>query len=136
MSTFTTSTQVSLSADWVEDLIVTAFDAQYGGSWYWVNEDDDIVTVHVTDGHVDFQLSGPDLYAWSFRLQGPAHPLTARLDAAALGDAWAVIVDQAPIRSDLVEQFTESMRFGDLDVDADAADCLVQIALFGKVVYG
>jgi len=48
---------------------------------------------------------------------------------------WSLDTDR-PIRSDLVDQFARSMASGDLDIDADAADCLMQYALFGQVIYG
>lgn len=139
MSTFTTSTQVDLSAEWVSDLLITAFDSQYGGSWYWVNEDDDVTSVRALGGDewaaVEMDLADTDVSSWLIKVLR-SEGRCAVLDKTALDRAWALIVNERPIRSDLVEQFTRSMHDGDLDVDADAADCLVQIALFGQVIYG
>lgn len=157
MSTFTTRTQVDLDPEWVSDLLITAFDGQYGGCNYWINEDDDIESVQILSADdqwrgVTFWLTAPPglvpqrdsklkIDGWHLqahlgdrgdgRLRWQVTLLKEHLDKA-----WATIVDERPIRSDLVEQFTRSQYEGDLDVDAGAADCLVQIALFGTVVYG
>lgn len=153
MSTFTTITRVDLDAEWVEGLLVTAFDRSYGGCNYWIHAEEAVEQVRVlTDAGGDTQREdapglwsaveidfafGTDLFdKGGFALQGPARPLTARLDKHSLEYAWQRIVNEQPIRSDLVAQFIRSQATGDLDVDADAADCLVQLALFGEVVYG
>lgn len=155
MSNFSTTTEVDLDAEWVSDLLITAFDGQYGGSWYWVNEDDDIESVKVlTNGdewrgvtfwfakHVRFGVTVPRVdNTWipephlGDRGDGKTRwHLT--LEKQHLDKAWATIVNDRPIGRDFVEQFTRSMHENDLDVDAIGADCLVQIALFGEVVYG
>jgi hypothetical protein len=146
MSTFKTKTEVDLDPQWVEDLLVTAFDGQYGGCNYWLNEEEAAGSVH----GIKVLTNGGRWYAVRLTIDrdfetpghaGPQGPADrgrdwVLIDKEALEKAWAIIVDTRPIRSDLVDQFTRSMYENDLDVDAEAADCLVQIALFGEVIYG
>lgn len=162
MSTFATQTRVDLDEQWVEDLLVTAFDKQYGGCNYWLNELayrdalPRLLAVHV-NGRVEEDRETWDSVTLHFERDGEK-PLTdfnggrvmvhlgdpgdgtvtrtVTVQGIHLAEAWAEIVDTRPIRADLVEQLLRSQRTGDLDVDADAADCLVQYALFGQVVYG
>lgn len=153
MSTFTARTIANLDDQWIEDLLVTAFDGQYGGCNYWIHSEDTVRQVRVLTAagdsqrddakgrweavEIDFSTTDSDLFAkGGFAMQGPTRPLTARLDKHSLEYAWQRIVNEQPIRSDLVDQFVSSMREGDLDVDADAADCLIQYALFSQVVFG
>jgi len=151
LSEFKTKTEVDLDPQWVEDLLVTAFDGQYGGANYWLNgmaEEGDLIRVHIrTDEEdhwhrVELHLTStadtrPEVAQPHVHAGCPldCHAGVVVADKAALEYAWARIVDERPIRSDLVDQLTRSMHTGDLDVDAEAADCLVQIALFGEVVY-
>jgi len=53
-------------------------------------------------------------------------------------DAWKAVATEAPLRSDLMDQMADNTAEpGDAGgVDADVADCIVQWAPFGKVVYG
>ena len=163
MSTFTTITRVDLDAEWVEGLLVTAFDRSYGGCNYWLNElaheepgsPQRLLSIHI-NGQVEtdrdkwtgvtlwFEYTPEPLTIFNggrcfVHLGDPGDGTVARvvsLTGEHLEQAWAQIVDGRPIRADLVEQFTRSAASNDLDVDADAADCLVQYALFGQVVYG
>lgn len=160
MSTFTTVTKASLTPEWVSGLLITAFDAQYGGCNYWLND----LTAEEGPEHlvgVDIVANADDPSEWAsvtLQFERVNKPLTifnggrafvhlgdpgdgsivrtVTLEGKHLEQAWAEIVDTRPIRSDLVQQFLTSQAEGDLDVDADAADCLVQFALFGRVIYG
>lgn len=147
MTTFTTRTVADLDEEWVEDLLITAFDSQYGGCNYWIHAENTIRQVRVVtsengpDGRwqaveIDFSTTDSGLFeAGGFAMQGPSRPLTARLDKHALEYAWQRLVTERPIRSDLVDQLVRSQTELDLDVDAEAADCLMQIALFSQVVF-
>lgn len=55
---------------------------------------------------------------------------TADLDAAA-----STVMRDHP-NTDTAAQIRNSVATGDLDLDAEAADVLVQIALLGQIVYG
>lgn len=46
-----------------------------------------------------------------------------------------IIADEVQLRPDLRRQ-VETAITDDPDLDADAADCVVQVAVFGKVVFG
>lgn len=47
----------------------------------------------------------------------------------------AILSGKVGLRSDLLRQVYSTIT-DDMDVDADAADCIVQAGLFGEVVYG
>lgn len=163
---FKTHTEVDLSPEWVDSILITAFDGQYGGSNYWVIEyiqEDDLLswTPIVTTQHTAPCLSAPlpitdedrsdcrcklwTAVEWTFRhdfdfsdfrreILGPTmHQV--RLDKKGLDYAWARIVNERLIREDLLQQLLRSQHELDIDVDADAADCLAQIALFDQLVY-
>lgn len=137
MSGPTTRTRVDLSPDWIDDLITTAFDRDYGGSWYWIYDTTEISYTDITDQAATLHLETRDDLPWRTEIlhtQGHGR-WTATLDKDALDYAWARIVNQSLLRDDLTGQFLASMASGDLDIDAHAADCLVQIALFDQVVF-
>ena len=48
----------------------------------------------------------------------------------------ALLTGKVKIRADLLDQVTTSIATEDCDIDADAADCIVQAGLFGEVIYG
>jgi hypothetical protein len=57
-----------------------------------------------------------------------------------------IISGEVPIRSDLAAQVRtllsgetwtrDGVELSEFDIDADAADCIVQVGLFGELVYG
>lgn len=46
-----------------------------------------------------------------------------------------IMSGEVGIRSDLHAQVSGSIRADDCDIDADAADCIVQAGVFGELVY-
>jgi hypothetical protein len=121
----------------VDCLLVTGFDRTYGGCWYWVNAEAGIKKVTFAwDPEDSDRLSGV-IFEVNKAFEAATGPIVT-VDKGKLERAWAVMVDQRPIRSDLVDQFVHAMQSPDElpDIDADAADCLIQYALFGEVVFG
>ena len=60
------------------------------------------------------------------------HPFT--LDSIARACA-SIISGEVPLRPDLAKQVRSAVS-DDPDIDADAADCVLQLAVFGEVRYG
>lgn len=60
------------------------------------------------------------------------HPFT--LDSIARACA-SIISGEVPIRDDLAKQVRSAVT-RDPDIDADAADCILQLAVFGEIRYG
>ena len=60
-------------------------------------------------------------------------PITTEL----LRRGLALIMEGGKVRKDLEQQVWDSIDEGELGlVDADVADCILQLGLFGEVVYG
>lgn len=112
------------------DLIDVLTTATEGGIGYWcraedVVRDDDLGVLRL-DGCREVGVD-------------PCWPgKTISLDTVAEGVRRILGNDPAcQIRADLLAQvMTLTGREGDADVDADAADCIVQAGLFGEIVYG
>lgn len=71
-------------------------------------------------------------------IEDPAHSEVHEIDHEKLAFAIQQVLDSnAMLRKDIRESIVRSVMAGDAgDIDAEAADCLVQIALFGSIVYG
>lgn len=152
MTTITALT-LNLDADWVDQILVTAFDGLYGGSWYWVNECDDVTTASVHEHGEQPDLLAEarltltaDSAAWEApwrddtldagRIDG--HPV-ARLRGVHLSWACSLILSDPHLaRTETGRQLGEAIAALDEtpDLDAEACDVIVQVALFGQIIYG
>ena len=131
-----TTMAVVLSAEDIENILVTAFDGAYGGANYWVDNLDDNGTSFdvrvIKDGEdrwtcVDLIPVGTDAAEYDVKF----------VSGLAVNSAFNAILNGTfPIRSDLREQCVRSASEGDLDIDADVADCIAQFCVFGELVYG
>lgn len=149
MTTIARISEVQLDPAWVDCILVTAFDSQYGGCNYWVNEDADVKSILVQPAvddsllwaSINLQLSSMrDLKVWSIPT-GDFNGLlnVARLDAMRLSWACGQILNDEHLRlTDTAIQLQEALRTPNElpDLDAEAADVIVQVACFGEVVYG
>lgn len=126
---------LALTQEFLSDILVTAFDGSYGGSWHWaapvvrgtrsawkVDKDTDTwLSVHITEKFDEDEATQP-------------------------GDTWKV--DHAMLARGIQRLFTPGVlpRRGDIrnavleqdagNIDSDGADVLVQLAVFGELVYG
>lgn len=149
----------ALALEWVDQILVTAFDGQYGGCWYWVNEEDWIKHVRILTGEADTQRDDAE---------GPWTSVIFRVDPVAAADAGLpglpvpnVQVDDASLaagvdrvlkefaHTETARQIRSARAYEDEqrlenggrlhdtgpDLDAEAADVIVQVALFGTIVY-
>jgi len=128
--------QATLSPEDVGNILVTAFDGGYGGANYWVdNLDDEGTSLQVS-------ITEDEAGNWSAVGLAPIGPdaglyESVSLNAESISKAFNAILDGSfPIRSDLREQCVRSAAEGDLDIDADVADCIAQFVVFGELVYG
>lgn len=147
MSTFRQAVVADLDEHDVDSILVTAFDGQYGGCWYWVNEEDDVVSVDRMFGLPDPVLEGSRLWT-GVRLRLAVQTVESWRDEVRRTDGRSVVVDKAALdwawgqvlsrygHTETARQLNASMLSGDLDVDAEGADVLVQVALFGDIIYG
>lgn len=145
MTTFKQVVLVDLDPEWIDDILVTAFDRNYGACWYWVGECEEIQRIGFrTETHVHervgrklltevvFHLPPHDkrdpMWNWS-SMQGKVH-----LNKVGLERAWREVVSVHP-GIETARQLNRSMVSGDLDIDAEGADVLVQVALFGSIEF-
>jgi hypothetical protein len=112
----------------IEDILVTAFDGAYGGSWYWIKDRKriDLDTNNPSDSTWSCILSGG--YVWLWAEDGRADPYKLDLDAILEGiKMWAVRRLSVPLDG-------ERLDIG--SIDAIEADVIVQLGALGEVVYG
>ena len=159
MTTWKTKSVVELDPAWVDAILVTAFDGDYGACWYWVNEDEEITKLGFLPSKVDdpvlegrkyldgvtfWLLRGVPVVSHQRRFAPNVHlgdpgngkptphvSITGRNLSAACGKALDVHG-----HTETARQLRRSLTENDCDLDAEAADFIVQLALFGEVVYG
>lgn len=118
--------EVELTDEFIDSVLVTAFDGSYGGCWYWCRP---FGWNWVTTDEEKLWLS--------CRVQDSEDDHVFTVDRAAVERGIKRILSgEVGIRSDLHAQVAESVSSGDPDIDADAADCIVQAGVLGKLVYG
>ena len=143
----------TLDERWVDHILVTAFDGNYGGCWYWINEDEDVKRVRIAHGQPDPVLEGHHLWSsveldltidphehgeWREEILERSRGVVAVLDWRGLSYACAKVLNDAHlVRTVTGRQFAIAAETpGELpDLDAEACDVLVQLALFGQVIY-
>lgn len=123
---------IDLSRDFLSDVLTTAFDADYGGCWYWAAP-----RIHGTR----------PLSAWN--IDGEVWIAVTIVEREASGEKrkWCV-VDHGRIVKGIERLFSRgclpgrndirnAILKGDAgDIDANAADVIVQLGMFGELVYG
>lgn len=111
-----------------QEFLDTIDTAGYGIN-YWAQApcvvDDDAVTYEVRY-HSDEDGEPSDDY-------GPV--IAKTITKPMLEEAWGKMLTERPVCKDIIDMLTPD-EDGDADVDAWAADALVQFALWGKVVFG
>jgi hypothetical protein len=131
--------QVQVSLDitrgFLSDILVTAFDGGYGGSWYWARphmqtpeqgpkfwlevDGDYWMAVHIIESDVSEGDSPRAFYI-------NHHTLLLGLNKLFQP---GVLPKRGDIRSAVIAQEAGN-------IDSDAADVIVQLACFGELVYG
>lgn len=149
MTTVIPSYRIELDNSWVDHIVVTAFDAQYGGSNYWL-EDAGVVDVTMLGADGDgnwigltlwFPLSHQGEIPWSRMhlgdLGGGALHRSASAAAPELSAACTTVLEQHG-HTETARQLRLALETPDElpDLDAEASDFIVQLALFGRVIYG
>lgn len=120
--------KIELDDEFVSNVLITAFDGNYGGCWYWAAPaHDDWLTKKEAVEDIWTKCIVVDKEDGS---DGPQHPVTAESVALGLtkmiemGGEWA---------NDAFGWISDQEN---ADIDANDADCIVQFAIFGAVMYG
>lgn len=147
MTTFKQTVEVDLDAEWVDSILVTGFDTAYGGCLYWLR--DEGWTYRIIDGEevpVGKRIGGATRYWGQVEVifgdnkPAPWEGLLPAADSGVIGKAdleraWSHVLEKFP-HTATASQLRHSMIETDLDIDAEGADVLCQIALLGDIVYG
>lgn len=121
-----------LSDDFIGDILVTAFDGSCGGCWYWARP------YRMVDGKSAWVMDKTrDLW------------ISVTISDKERHDGMIYIVDHAVIVTGIIRAFESTntgeefraVREGVLTddagmIDSGAADVIVQLGLFGAVIYG
>ena len=120
MSTdYTVTVPMTIAASTCDDIITNALYA----NWGWWGDAAKVDETHHIYSIEEIDEEGRVVGQYSLPLRDVA-------------DACARIITGSPaIRSDLAKQVASAIT-PDPDIDADAADCILQVAVFGEVRYG
>jgi hypothetical protein len=124
-----------LPTEFLSDIMITAFDGSYGACWYWSEPD---------------RRNKPWLVTNSNSVASESRWFTAFIqDKEDEAERWEVnheviakgieriISGEVEIASYIQNYVQDSLVEYDAgDIDASAADCIVQAGLFGELVYG
>lgn len=126
-----------LKPEFLGDILVTAFDGNYGGSWYWAApaEEEWLEVQHSDDDQVWMQVKIVDKEDDLDFDRDEEHTVYT-VTHESLAKAIQKILLTECISTDLMEQISRSVREGSADIDASAADCIVQMAVLGGITYG
>ncbi len=127
----------ALSEEFYSDVLITAFDGSVGGSWYWARpQTGSWLSARNPDGgrSVWTSVSIIEQEPQEFEGCNPDGMYTVTHETVRKG--IQELLDSGSIRDDLLGQIMRSVLEDEADIDADAADCIVQQGLFGEVVYG
>lgn len=127
----------ALGDEFVSSVLITAFDGSYGGCWYWARP-------YATPEVPFISISGAPEDHWIeariYEMDADVTQVQKRLtvDAKVIETGIQRILDGTVKVADVIQGYI--MR-GVLDedagdIDATAADCIVQSGLFNEVVYG
>lgn len=120
---------LEVSEEHLSDVLITAFDGSVGGSWYWAAPGDpDWLTTDDEGrwtGVLVVDREDPDDDEWVVNW------------ATVVSGMERIVSGEVGIRRDLRQQVVNSVTDPEnFDIDADAADCIVQAGLFNELVYG
>lgn len=155
--------QITIDDTWVDSILITGFDGQYGACWYWLlNEVGPVPKRHYTyiadpnpqvvysDGEpaellTAVKFSGWDLEEWPAVRDEAIDSDTGSLCVDLDGLQYAcnkVLGDDHLQKTATGQQLLTAVEYAAHypdeapDLDAEAADVLIQIALFGEIVFG
>jgi hypothetical protein len=127
--TVTVPVELTFTEKFLSDLMVTAFDAHHGGSWFWAEPKDPSSEIPA------FEIDG-EIWRSVNIIQSeedPAHDYKVTHDTLIAGIKKLFEPGVLPRRGDLRGQLTKG---DDADLDASDADVIVQLGVFGETIYG
>lgn len=130
---------LEVSDETISNIMITAFDANYGGSWYWAVPD----WIETPTASCTYIRTAGDNWTHVYAQVNPDEPIgDVEQDKPFVVTRTVVergiqliLTGKVGIRSDLLAQ-VQTLFLDDVDIDADAADCIIQAGVFGELVYG
>lgn len=141
-SKYTLELTVPVDEQLLHDVMVTAIESGHFGIGYWAEVKN--IKRHPEDGTskaldiLEFMCREQDA-STPDRMEGTGKPgRWIKVDAAKVLAGYKVCLKKDfKLRQDIKDAITRSVMDGDGgDIDSDAADVLIQAALFGTLVYG
>lgn len=132
--------EMELTEDFLSDVLVTAFDGNYGGCWYWARPADveNWLTTEkdVLDDTVIWkQVFIEDKEDEDSELWRVSHNVVAKgIKRILNGNVKCHDLIAADIFNAVIFNAVATRDAG--GIDAEAADCIVQAGLFSDIVYG
>lgn len=136
--------EIDIKTEELESILTTAYE---GGIGYWLRglnhkrtaEGYEWVAGYITDEACE--ATGLDVFYTYSEVddavetgEAPESVVLIDHDVIALG-IQRIVSGEVGIRGDLLRQVM-TLTTEDVDIDADAADCIVQAGVFGELVYG
>lgn len=134
MPSVTITLTVELREGFISDVLITAFDGNYGGCWYWAEPGDLYDNSWLTvAGNQWKSVAIKDIYE-----DGP-DPQDKVVDVTVVAEGIRLALSQTgPKVSDAIRKaiYLAVVNEDAGEVDSDCADVIVQLGLFGEIVYG
>lgn len=130
MATLNIKIEVELDQEFISNVLITAFDGNYGGCWYWAD------IAHGTWLRVD---DSGEWLGCDIKPKDDEPPHSSYLvDHSTLQSGIDLILSGTVQISPVVKTYiTRAIIDRDAgDIDSEAADAIVQVGLFGEIVYG
>lgn len=124
MTNITITTQFEFNEDMVDQILVTAFDGNYGGSLYWA----DVLEIK-KESHPYGRSDMWSLILIQDKEDGEKH----LVDRERLAQGLKLYIESDMISDGHLADTIQSVA---TDFDANDADHIVQLAIFGEVQYG
>jgi len=131
------TTTLPVTAHMVDAVLVGAFDGSYGASYYWA-EAVDIKVNKPENGDILDELWYEVLIRENEDVANPEFNPVYTVNADAIARAFQAFVgEEPPANTSITGYIQRALRENDPGyIDADCADVLVQIAVFGRLIYG
>lgn len=134
---------IDLSEEFLSDVLVTAFDGDYGGCWYWATPDYEakgdsaFIIRKSNDGDVWESITIIDVVLSEHRISGEKSNGREKVVQH--------VVDHQVIKTGIQRMLDGNWRDSILksltpldagNIDSELADVIVQMGIFGEVLYG
>jgi hypothetical protein len=131
----------TIDDEFIGDVLVCAFDGGLGACWYWAEPDTDgpwLTTTSVNSAGGPVWASCRIVRPTATDLEGDEKSIRETVNAEVIRLGIQRILDDkeliAPYIRDYIVAAVSELDAG--HVDAEAADCIVQVGLFGTLVFG